>query len=297
MIKRLIFSLLVGAVGLIALGVWMRTSLQPINSGDKATKIFVINPGDGVKEISRKLKTENLIRDQVAFFILVKIENLERKIQAGDFRLSPSMPAQIIAESLTHGTLDNWITIPEGWRSEEILEYLKMSGDWKKDEGKLFPDTYLIPKNATASDIRKIMLANYERKTTDLQMTDQVLIIASLIEREARTEEDRPLVASVIYNRLEANMALDIDATVQYALGSWKKDLTLEDLKIKSPYNTYLNSGLPPGPISNPGLSAITAALNPAKTDYYFYISDKTGKMHFSQTLSEHNANVIKYLQ
>jgi len=132
---------------------------------------------------------------------------------------------------------------------------------------------------------------------------DEVLSIASLVEREAKFPKDRPLVASVILNRLKEGMKLDIDATIQYALGYqpndkswWKKELTIEDLEINSSYNTYKNAGLPPSPIANPGLLAIIAVIDAPKTEYFYYISDKQGKNHFAKTIEEHNINISKYL-
>lgn len=292
-------------VALFILGlVWWTVSLSPLST-DPVQKQFVISKGDGVREISKKLKDEGLIRDQITFFILIKKLNLETRIQAGSYKLSPSLSSEEIANKLTVGTEDLWITIPEGWRREEIVEFLKTKEINDKvlatGEGKFFPDTYLVPKEISAQDFLGLMMQNFSKKVT-FPVTPEQLIIASLVERESRTEVDRPLVASVIYNRLKNDMAIDIDATIQYAIGKtkddgwWKKELTIDDLKFKSPYNTYINPGLPPGPICNPGLSSINAAVNPAKTDFYFYISDKAGKMYFAKTLFEHNQNIARYL-
>ncbi|OGG07321.1 hypothetical protein A2872_03840 [Candidatus Gottesmanbacteria bacterium RIFCSPHIGHO2_01_FULL_42_12] len=302
--KKAVVALIVLFVLLLAGGVWWNVSLSPVSSNSDS-KEFLIARGDGVKEISRKLKESGIIRDQIAFFILVKKLNLETKIQAGSYKLSPADTAEEIARKLTLGTEDVWVTIPEGWRLEEIKEFLKSKGinDFTAQgmEGKYFPDTYLVPKEITGDSFLKVMQENFAKKVT-FPVTQEQLIVATMVEREARTEVDRPIVASVIYNRLKANMALDIDATVQYAIGKtkengwWKKELTIDDLKFKSPYNTYLNSGLPPAPICNPGLSSINAAVNPASTEFYFYISDKEGKMHYAKTLSQHNQNVAKYL-
>lgn len=312
--KKLISLLIVGVIGITAFFAWWQMSITPANSSDTTPKIFAVTAGEGIRDIANRLKSNNLIRNQVAFFIYVKATGLETKIQAGDFRLSPSMTLAQLADALTHGTTDVWITIPEGWRSEEIREFLEKQPmpygnreitmelqDWQKKEGKFFPDTYLVPKSETIIMFLDLMFENFSKKVT-FPVTDKQLIVASLVEREAKTEEDRPLVASVIYNRLEAGMALDIDATVQYALGQqkngdwWKKDLTQDDLKVKSPYNTYQNVGLPPVPICNPGLSAINAAISPAQTNYLFYLHDSQGNAHFAKTLQEHNANVAKYL-
>ncbi len=310
-----LFVLLLLFVG--GLAVWWNNGTAAVNPKDKSTQIFVIPKGQGIRAIANDLKKQNLIKDPIVFFLLVKQKSLDSKIQAGDFRLSSSMTAEKIAENLTHGTLDIWITIPEGKRAEEVGTILKENipsyeDSWvvelKKQEGYLFPDTYLIPKDATITMIVTQMRNNFSTKyatipnaPTGLVKTNAV-IIASLIEREAKLPEDRPLVASVIHNRLKIDMPLQIDATIQYILGYqkdqknwWKKDLTRDDLKIPSAYNTYANTGLPPTPIANPGLDVIQAAINPAQTNYLYYISDGSGKNHYAKTLDEHNANIKKY--
>ncbi len=302
--------------------VWWQLSLLPVNTSDASEKTFVVGKGQGVRDIARKLKDANLIRDQVAFFFLVRRLGVEKNIQAGSFKLSPSMSSEEIATRLTKGTEDLWITIPEGWRANQILDYLSETNpawdkaqareeDWQGKEGYLFPETYLVPKEVSLSNLSALFTKTFDTKIdsqmrSDVDSTDysleEVVIIASLIEREARHDSDRPLVSSVIHNRLKEGMKLDIDATVQYALGFndkdgwWKKSLTLADLKVDSPYNTYTNPGLPPAPIANPGLEAIKAAIYPAKTGYLYYISDKDGRNHYATTLEEHNRNVATYL-
>lgn len=323
--KRVSVILTVILIGLFLGGLWWKFSLTPANSKDNRPKPFVINKGDGIREIALKLHDQGLIRDQIAFFLLVKKLGLEKNIQAGSFQLSPSLTAQQLAQKLTVGTEDVWVTIPEGWRNEEISEYLEKNNfSWENQkatmglrqmrilEEKLFPETYLVPKQATIDSIIELMNRTFEQKLDSkirqqIESSgftiDEIVTIASLIEREARTQGDRPIVASVIYNRLKSEMSLDIDASVQYAIGRtekegwWKKNLTIEDLKIKSPYNTYINPGLPPTPICNPGMSAINAALFPSQTDYYFYLSDKQGRMHYAKTLEEHNKNVAKFIE
>jgi len=294
---------------------WWKNGSQAKDPKSKEEKIFVVQKGQGIKEIAKNLKNEDLIKDPTVFFILVKTLGLDQDIQAGDFRLSPSWNAEKIAKELTHGTLDVWVTIQEGKRAEEIAQILKekipsFDESWNNllvaNEGYLFPDTYLIPRTADINLIISIMRNNFDKKFISISKETSIsqkeaVIIASLIEREAKLPEDRPLVASVIFNRLEISMPLQIDATIQYALGEetdgkwWKKNLTKDDLQINSPYNTYRNTGLPPGPISNPGLDVLRAVLNPAKTNYLYYISDKLGKNHYAKTLEEHNANIKKY--
>lgn len=319
---------LVLIIVLLAFGVgaffWWKTSLMPVNPADKSIKTFVVNKGSNLKETIKSLHDQGLIRDQIAFFLLIKKMDLERRVQAGSFKLSPSLSAFDLANKLTVGTEDRWITILEGWRSEEILEYLQNeqidSGNWTvqsqaklwaNDEGKLFPDTYLIPKEASIDYVHKLLTKTFEQRITDQMRkdasasgltVDQVVILASLVEREARTDESRAMVADVILKRLKNRMALDIDASVQYSLGKqangswWKKELTLDDVKLKVPYNTYQNPGLPPGPICSPSLSAIKSVIYPTSNPYYFYITDKQGVMHYAKTLEEHNVNVSKYL-
>lgn len=318
--KRVIAAVGVLVVFVIIFLVWWQNGLSASDPKNTTPTIFVVKNGEGVRIIANNLKEKGLIKDPIVFFLLTKERGLDKQIQAGDFRLNPSMSADEIATSLTHGTLDIWLTITEGLRADEIADLLqeKIPGykeQWRQvldqNEGYLFPDTYLIPRDADLNLIVSILKNNFSEKYESVKsekttvLSDlQTLIIASLIEREAAFPQDRPLVAGVLINRLNIGMPLQVDPTVQYALGYqkdskswWKKDLTFEDLKINSPYNTYENPGLPPGPISNPGLSAIKAALNPAKTDYLYYYSDKKGHLHFAKTLEGHNANIQKYGQ
>lgn len=300
--------------------VWWKNGTMPANPNDHTAQIFVIDKGEGMRKISNDLKSKGLIKDPIVFFLLTKKLGLDTKIQAGDFRLNPSMSAYDIAQNLTHGTLDIWVTVPEGNRAAEIADILEKSiptyqPSWRTilatNEGYLFPDTYLIPRDATIEQVVALMKNNFDNKYASLSgpqskvfTKNEIVTIASLVEREARFASDRPLVASVIENRLEIGMALNIDATVQYLLGYqanekswWKRSLTFADLKIASPYNTYLNAGLPPTPIANPGIAAMEAALSPAKTDYLYYLSDENGVNHYAKTIEEHNRNKEKYIK
>ncbi len=182
-----------------------------------------------------------------------------------------------------------------------ISEFLRAS---ESKEGYLFPDTYLFPKEASASSIVAKMVGTYNNKTKNLKnqsgLTNKdAVILASLIERETKTNEERPMVAGIMLNRLNAGMPLQIDASVQYAVGTakdWWPILTLDDISTVSPYNTYKNKGLPPAPIANPGLSSLEAAFAPEDSDYWYYIHDPDGVIHYARTLAEHNSNIAKYL-
>src|SRR3989344_1194569 len=307
LIILIIFLLVVGG----GFYFYYQAGTLPVEKNVKESKIFIVQKGEGLDSIINNLYDQKLIRNKIVFFLVVKQLGLEKNIQAGDFRLNQSMDAHQIANSLTKGTLDIWVTIIEGTRKEEIAQVISQNlgipeTEFLKyaQEGYLFPDTYLIPKDATAEAVIQILKTNLERRFSDdlkekarqKNLTaDEVLTLASLVEREAKYDEDRGQVASVLLNRLDSGMKLDIDATVQYALGYqpgekswWKKELSLDDLEMISPYNTYKNAGLPPGPIASPGLASIEAVVNAnPDTPYLFYVSDSTGHLHFARTLEE----------
>lgn len=312
--KLVVVILLVLLIGIGFL--WWKHGELPVNSKDTSSKVFVVEKGAGVRAIANSLKTQGLIQDPIVFFLFVKKNGFDKNIQAGDYRLSPSMNLAKVVDSLSHGTLDIWVTIIEGKRAGEIADILQKNipsyeESWRPllvaQEGSLFPDTYLIPRDATIDTVLSILKNNFDKKIQEAGLLhdanlSRFLTIASFIEREALFDSDRTLVSSVIHNRLRIGMKLDIDASVQYALGKqpnggwWKKNLTTEDLKIDSPYNTYKYSGLSPTAISNPGIAAIKAAINPSQTDYLYYISDKQGHIHAATTLQGHQSNINKYL-
>lgn len=330
--KRFLLTLSLAIVSIFFLSLWWFRSTQAVNPQDKKTKIFVVGRGENVRQVARRLEEEGLIRSRLAFFLLVKGKGAEKNLQAGTFRLSPSMGPEEIIKNLSHGILDIWLTTIEGWRNEEIASLLEEKLGFPGENflevaktGYMFPDTYAIPKEASAQAVAQIMLVNFNQKFDSKLKTaienkglseEEAIILASVIEREALYDEDRAVVAGILLNRLRQGMSLQTDATVQYAVASakckvqpfdsawgksakcdwWPKKLSREDLKIESPYNTYINVGLPPAPISNPGLASIEAVAYPTKTDYLYYLSDKEGKMHYAKTLEEHNQNIRKYL-
>lgn len=301
---------------------WWQENLKSVSRDQKA-QIFVVKKGEGLKEIAKDLKIKNLIKNSLAFIILVKKLDLQKNIQAGDFRLSPSYPSEKIIKELTHGTLDVWITIPEGWRNEEIAQKLlsdlnifKMDFLKVAKEGYMYPDTYLFPKDADAGMIARIMIDNFHKRIQSIEpdafldgkkfnglTLGQIVILASLVEREAKFAEDRPLVSGILVKRFKNDWPLEVDAALQYILGFdakenswWRKNLTLDDLKIDSAYNTRKHRGFPPTPIGNSGLLALKAAFHPKESEFWFYLSDSKGKMHYAKTIEEHTANIRKYL-
>lgn len=318
--QRIGLLLLVAVIFAGGICFWWRDAILPVNSHDKTPVVFVVKEGESVKSIASRLDEQNLIRSSPAFFVLVKFMGIERDLQAGDFRLNRTMDAAAVAKELTHGMLDVWVTLLEGWRVEEMATKLAKELDIPEaqfllyeKEGYMFPDTYLIPRDASPAAVVEILLSNFEKKLTPQMREDakkngltlpQVITLASIVEREGRTDEDRPVIAGILLKRLTAGWPLQADATIQYLLGYqplektwWKKGLIDQDKKIKSPYNTYLYPDLPPGPIASPGLAAIKAVIYPSDSPYWYYLHDLEGRVHYAKTLEEHTANIAKYLQ
>ena len=316
--KFFITVFIITSVFLASVTIWVNWALAPY-SNEKKEKIFVVKKGESTLSFSDRLEEESLIRSSLMFRIYLKLTGLDKETQAGSYRLSPSKNVKEIAVSLTEGRLDKWVTVVEGFRKEEVAEVLAKNfeineGKFLKKaiEGKLFPDTYLIPITATEDQILKILRDNFDTKfDKDLQKLatknkltqKEAIIIASIVEREARSSEERPVIAGILIKRWKEEMYLAADATTQYALGYskeeetwWRKNLTEEDLKLDDPYNTRMNTGLPPGPICSPGLASIEAVLEPTETAYYFYLHDEDGKVHYGRTFQEHQENIAKYL-
>jgi len=283
---------------------------------DNNPQTFTINKGDSLRSIAKKLEEEDLIKNQYIFTLLVSVRGLGGKMQAGRYELNGQQNVPALAETLTHGRQDLTITIQEGWRREQIAQYLSGFGVSQEEflqnsiglEGQLWPDTYLIPDSWDAAQIVEELNATYKENIGKLktQNPKNTLILASIIEREGKLAVDKKLVASILTNRLNIGIPLQVDATVQYAKDSshppqkwneWWDPITKGDLSFLSSYNTYLNSGLPPGPICNPSWDSLDAAATPILSDFLFYISDANGKIHPAETLEEQNQNINMYLK
>lgn len=302
-------------------GYWS-AELSPVNKSDGAIKVFVIGKGESTSSIVARLKQENLIRSELFFKYLIKQTGSADKIQAGDFKLSPNMTSNEILNTLQSGSLDKWVTFIEGWRVEEMANELnsklkipssKFVEAAKKYEGRLFPDTYLINPEMSIPDIISLLNNTFNQrydsvlrsKIKNIGLTEeQGIILASIVEREARSDEVRTKVASILLKRFKIGMALNADATVRYAKDTlemkgkdnfkfWQAILQSDYQDVKSPYNTYLHSGLPPTPICNPSLSALKAVANAdPSTPYLYYYHDSKGNSYYGKTLEEHNQNV-----
>ena len=283
-----------------------------------AEQSFIIVKGEGSEEISTNLEETGLIRNRFWFDTYIYLRGLSTRLQAGEYTLSPGLNVEQIAYKLAGGKAESQevtITIPEGFNLRKIdarlakhglIEIGELLADSRKLEGYLFPDTYRFNKDATLNEIIGKMMGNFNRKVTqDLKdeiqkqgkTLDQIIIMASLIEKEVATEQDQKIVSGIFWNRLAINYPLQSCATIAYVLDIDKWIYSIEDTKIASPYNTYQNAGLPPGPIANPGISAIRAAVYPESTDYLFFLSKPDGETVFSRTLEEHNENKERYLR
>ena len=296
-----------------------REGSLPVNKLSKETKTFIIKSGEPLDTITNNLASDGLIRNKIVFYLVVKKLGLERKIQAGEFKISENMNAEQVANNLTHGSIDTSITLIEGMRKEEMAQIISKTLDIpeieimsKAKEGYIFPDTYQVPKNASSDVVLTIIKNNqkfvkaFQNIKKQTKLTEkQALILASLVEREARQPSTREKIAGIILKRYLANWPLDLDASLQYILGYqanekswWKKSITDEDKNIDSPFNTYKNKGLPPEPVCSPSLSSLEAVINAdPSTPYWFYLTDNNGVMHYAVTLQEHEANVAKYLR
>jgi UPF0755 protein len=277
--------------------------------GPVISKIVVISPGMGTRDIGNLLKTQDLIRSETLFLVIAKITRVGNKLQAGQYLLNNRMSQREILNKIATGDVNGIkLTVPEGYTVRQIASLIaeKKLGSQKKFlkeaqkqklEGYLFPATYIIYPGTTEMDIINMMTGEFEKKyqaqfsqrAKELGMSKkEVVILASIIEKEAREDEERAVVSSVFYNRLKKGWFLESCATVQYSMGERKPKLTYQDLKFKSPYNTYLHPGLPPGPICNPGEASLRAALYPAKTDYLFFVSKDNVSHEFSRYYKEH---------
>ena len=317
----LVLSVLVGGVS------WWKWAKGAAAPGNSHVVDFVVPKGQAAGEVGGRLAEVGIIKSGLAFKLALQLSGQTGQIQAGEYRLSPAEDLTGVIKRLLLGPSDIWLTFPEGWRKEQVaarlVANLTLTEEGKQQflrefftgarEGYLFPDTYLIPREATAGKVLVIFEENFKRKVEGEELgtrdLDEVMIMAALVERETRVEEERPIVAGILWKRLVAGWPLQADAGLQYArankecgLGQvecdeWWGQVTVADKELDSPYNTYKNRGLLPGPVASPGLSSIRAATQPAETDYWFYLHDEGGGVHFARTIEEHNANIARYLR
>lgn len=314
---KLLSIFLVLLAGFLLTYLFVKNLTLPASDNTQSTD-FLINKGASIAQIGNKLEDAGLIKSGILFKFYVQLTNNTNKIQAGEFQLSPNLNLYQVVDKLKKGPTELWVTIPEGLRREEIAirfaTILNKDTDFINDfmaltegkEGYLYPDTYLFPKSVDAARVVSKLLSTFEQKVA--QVTDEQVIMASLLERETFTDQEKPIVAGILYKRLENGWPLQIDATLQYAKDNVKyKNVALtnkywepayaQDKEINSAFNTYKNLGLPPEPISNPGITTLNASINPVDSEYWFYVHDNNGVIRYGRTLGEHNANIDKYLR
>jgi UPF0755 protein len=327
--NRLLFFCAIGLIlaALAGGAFWYGEQMKPVAPADAKQQTINVKSGMTTGAIADVLFDKGLIRNRTAFLLAARQAGLDKSLQAGEYAFSRSMNVGQIIEIMAKGiTVYSEFTIPEGFTVEQIAGLLEEKGLARKErflalaktyspfdktdrpdvkyraEGFLFPDTYRIGRGASEEMILQTMSQEFAKKfTPELQAkaqaiglsTYEVIVLASLIEREVQLAKERPMVARVFLNRIKIEMPLQSCATIQYILGYAKEELTIADTQLPSPYNTYLHQGMPPGPVANPGLSSIQAALNPAEGDWlYFVVDGKTGGHRFSRSLAEHEAAI-----
>jgi len=288
----------------------------------------IVHKGSGVAEVAAQLQQQDVIRSAGLFRLYLRVAHPQLAVEAAEYTFAAHETMGDVARTLAAGGRPAivWLTIPEGFTARQIAHRLEETGLFpaadflhvafttsiviggtrtKNLEGFLFPDTYSIPRDASPLEVAMMMTRQFARELPrDYRLAarhlhfnvPQIVTLASLIEREARVPDERALMAGVYYNRLRRNMPLEVDATIEYALPQHKPVLSYEDLKIDSPYNTYLHAGLPPTPIANPGRASLVAAFHPRKTDYLYYVYMGNGRHKFSRTLAEQQRAERLYL-
>ena len=267
-----------------------------------------IPPGSNAHDIAVILTEQRVLSNPWGFRLLAKVSGLDRGLKPGTYKLRQSMSSPEALYRIYRGGLSFIrVTIPEGWRAAQIAARLEDLGVAPADpfldvvgqrglEGYLFPTTYFLEAKMPPEKVAELMRKEFDRQVNPLlrefptlpMPLDRVVTLASIVEREARLSKEKPLIARVYLNRLEKRWPLEADPTVQFALGYWKKNLNLDDLKFSSPYNTYRNRGLPPGPICSPGLESLRAVLSPTASNAMYFVADNTGGHSFHATLEEH---------
>lgn len=305
-------------IGIFFVGVIMSFAMFSPPGNFPAGSVVTIDEGMSLSQIGALLKETRVVRFSTLFESAVILRAGESGVLFGDYYFAKPESAWRIAKRLTRGAFgleSVKVTIPEGFTVKKIAVtyddifpefdeqlFIKLA---ERDEGHLFPDTYYFLPNVHAPEIYFAMKENFKKQIAAVEdeisafgkPLEDVIIMASLLEREARKTETRKIVAGILWKRLSIGMPLQVDAVFEYINGKNTYTLTLDDLQIDSPYNTYKYRGLPPGPIANPGLDSIVAAINPIETPYFFYLTDDEGNMHYARTHDEHVLNKARYLR
>jgi UPF0755 protein len=328
-VRIALLILVAGAItGTAAAGLLLNARLQPLAPHDQSPRVFEVERGMGLGKVARALERAELIRDARAFSLLARVQGSDRAIHAGEYELTPSLsPSEILAHLRSGQVRTYAVSLPEGIRATEIAERLARSGltdagafleattsdpefahslgiEAGSLEGYLYPETYRVPRDLPPKALAQVLVDQFdevwkgiEPRAKDIGLSKhQIVTLASIVEKETAKPEERPLIAAVFLNRLERGMRLETDPTVIYGIQNFDGNLRRVHLNdSKNPYNTYRIAGLPPGPIASPGADALEAVVNPADSDYLFFVSRNDGSHHFSRTYREHVNAVNKY--
>ena len=331
--RRLSLLVVILLIAIIAGSGWQlfNSQFQPVDASDKTYHDIIIPANSTARQIADILQEKNLIHSQRAFLTYCKRQGLDSSLMAGHYRFSRSQRLADIATAIATGKVVTIsFTIPEGFTVKQIGDLLVKKNivtreSWgqavaanydykflkgllpgeKSLEGFLFPDTYIISEDTSAQQIVDAMLSHFELlwqqefavlAKSRGQSINEVVTIASLIEEEASVSDERSIISGVIYNRLQRDMLLQIDATILYCLPEHQEVIYYRDLEVDNPYNTYRYSGLPPGPIANPGKESIEAALKPDKHNYLYYVAKGDGSHHFTETYAQHRTAKRQYI-
>ncbi len=285
-------------------------------------------PGSGIRKLANELKAGGVIRSSWHFVLMTRLRGDAYRLKAGEYRFSDGMTPDVILKKIVSGDVDyRKFTLPEGYSVFQAAELLEQKGYFRKDaflekcrdkellarlginsnsaEGYLYPATYNLSRGASEEQLLGQMIGQFNKDYAAIQKGEgarrfsrhEIVTLASIIEKEAVSADEKPLISSVFHNRLRIGMPLQSDPTAVYGVRAFSGKVSKADIQRPSPYNTYLNKGLPPGPIGNPGSDAMKAAMNPAKTDFLYFVARQDGTHQFSRNLTEHNRAVVRYLR
>ncbi|MCB9813926.1 endolytic transglycosylase MltG [Candidatus Nomurabacteria bacterium] len=315
--KIVAIILICGLLFFLCLYTWANTKNKPSNYFPLNQPI-TISPGTGVKGITKILAEQEVVQSEtLLYYILVSFYD-PTQIKASTYVFDKPLTTIEVAERLTQGDFDTDLIRFTHYEGERATQIAKRASDLlpnfnpeefivnaEPEEGRLFPETYLVPQSYDDRELLTLMLDTFEEKTEPLSekissstlTKEEIIILASVIEREANSPESKKMVSGILQNRMTIGMPLQADASIEYILNKPLAELTPADLEIDTPYNTYLYKGLPPTPIGNPGLDSILAVLEPTESDYLFYITGYDGEFHYAKTYQQHLVNIERYLR
>ena len=284
--------------------------------------------GSGIRRLANELKSCGVIRSSWHFVLMTRLRGDAHRLKAGEYRFNNNMTPDVILRKIVAGDVDyRKFTLPEGYSMYQAAELLEQKGYFKRDaflekcrdkaliarlglneasaEGYLYPATYNLSRGGSEEQLLEQMVGQFNKAYAGIQEGEgtrrfsrhEIVTLASIIEKEAVSSNEKPLISSVFHNRLRIGMPLQSDPTAVYGVRAFTGKVSKADIQRPSPYNTYLNKGLPPGPIGNPGVDAVKAAMTPAKTDYLYFVARQDGTHQFSRNLEEHNRAVAYYLR